>query len=111
LWEIDSGIHKGWNSKDLTDENVFVKTFRFVGSKNGACRIGEVEVRGVEMYDSSDNDLRCTPKLTIGGISKVLSDSQVTYDESITPYLTNMDKRYGTVTGGTEITFTGVGFT
>jgi hypothetical protein len=39
IWEVDSGIHKGWNSKNIDE---VVKSFRFVGSQSGACRVGEV---------------------------------------------------------------------
>jgi hypothetical protein len=63
------------------------------------------------VFDSSSDEVSCTPKLTIGGTSKVLGNSQVTYSGAITPVLTKMSKRYGTVLGGEEIEFTGTGFT
>ena len=70
---MDSGIHKGWNSFDF--ENTRVKTFRFVGKEKNSCRVGEVEVKGIEVFDSPDGEVSCTPKLTIGGKSKVLDNS------------------------------------
>ena len=34
----------------------------------------------------------------------------MTFDGSITPLLTDVNPRYGTVTGGDSVTFTGLGF-
>jgi hypothetical protein len=56
--------------------------------KKGACRVGEVEVKGIEVLNSSSDEVSCTPKLIIGGTSKGLNNSQVTYSGAITPVLT-----------------------
>jgi hypothetical protein len=66
-------------------------------------------VRGIEVYDNSSNTVSCTPKLTIGADSQVLS-STVTYSYERTPVLTSMSKRFATVLGGDEIVFTGTDF-
>jgi hypothetical protein len=107
VWSVDSGIHKGWNSMNIDE---VAKSFRFVGSQSGACKVGEIQVTGIEVYNSGDaNEVSCTPKLTIGAESQNLS-SNIKYSSESTPVLTSMSKRFATVLGGDEIVFTGTDF-
>ena len=53
--------------------------------------------------------MQCTPKLTIGEHSQTLPE--LTYEASVTPVLSTMSKRFGSVLGGDEIEFNGSGFT
>ena len=85
-------------------------SFRFYGRSNGACTVGEVQVKGREVMMSDSVETSCTPKLTIGGVSMNL-DSTVTYSAEFTPILTSMSKRHGSVLGGDIIEFIGIGFT
>ncbi len=66
-------------------------------------------MKGVEAIDSSATSYSCTPILTIGTSTHSLSSS-VTYTSTLTPYLTSISPRYGTVEGGTSVTFTGTNF-
>ena len=103
IWTVDSGIHKGWNSKEIEH---LVKTFRFVGNGRNSCRVGEVQVKGIEVYESPDSSVTCSPTLTIGADTQTLP-SEVVYRADTTPVLTSMNKRFGTVLGGDVIEFTG----
>ena len=64
---------------------------------------------GVETVPDSNSTYKCPVKVIIGSTDITLSD-QVTYDGSISSLLTAVNPRYGTVTGGDSVTFTGVGF-
>jgi hypothetical protein len=103
IWEVDSGVHKGWNSMEISD---IVDNFRFYGQTRGACAVGEVQVKGFEVYNSQDTEVTCQPKLTLGGETEELQ-SDIVYTVDSTPVLNGMNKRYGTVLGGDEIEFTG----
>jgi hypothetical protein len=61
------------------------------------------------VFDSTDDEVSCKPKLTIGGETTELN-APVTYSASVTPVLKEMNKRYGTVLGGDELELTGTGF-
>jgi hypothetical protein len=69
-----------------------------------------VEVKGIEMYDSTASEVECTPTLTIGGTSMTLDAGKVTYSASVTPVLNSISKRYGSVRGGDELVLEGSGF-
>lgn len=98
LWTIDAGVHEGWNSHDFEDigQPAF-NIYRFQGSAPGACRIGEVKLHGVESINSSESSYSCTPKMSLGG--SVTELNPVTFDASVTPVLTGMSERYGSVLG------------
>ena len=103
IWEVDSGVHKGWNHQEIS---ALVKSFRFVGSQQGSCRVGQVEVKGIDVYDSEEEEVSCAPKITIGGQSMEV-DGLVTYRASLTPYLTSISPRLGSVLGGDVVSFSG----
>jgi hypothetical protein len=103
IWEVDSGIHKGWNSMEFDH---LVKTFRFIGYTRDACRVGEVQVKGIEVYESEGSTVTCSPTLTVGEDKQGIP-SEVVYSADATPVLTSMSKRFGTVLGGDVIEFTG----
>ena len=108
IWQVDSGLHKGWNSMDITEEShKLVKTFRFVGSTRYACRVGEVQVKGIEVYEAEGDSVTCAPTLTVGDVEPMELPSEVVYSADATPVLTSMSKRFGTVLGGDVIEFSG----
>jgi len=106
----DGNTHTGWNYVSWDTDKPKHRYFRFSGSGASSCVINEVELHGVEAIDSAADAYSCTPKLTINGLVSDLG-SAVNYQGSITPVLTSMSPRYGTVTGGTSVTFTGTDFT
>jgi len=63
---------------------------------------------GVESIDASTDTHACKPKLHFDGTVKELSND-VTYSSAITPMLSSISPRYGTVVGGDDVTFTGTG--
>jgi len=63
----------------------------------------------VQAIDSSSTTHECVPKVYINGVATPLTNP-VTYDSAVTPNLTAISPRFGTVQGGEPITFTGTGF-
>lgn len=109
LWTVDKSVHEGWNVHDFEDgSQPSFNIYRFAGASNGSCRIGEVRLLGIESIDSDTSQHTCTPKLTLDGVTTNLNP--VTYDGALTPVLTSMSDRYGSVLGGETITFYGTGF-
>jgi hypothetical protein len=113
IYTADELIREGWNSIMFGDSEDIAtpkyRFYRFLGSMAGVCNINEIELYGVETIDNNNADYEVTPALYIGG-SKVKDLGVVTYSGSITPKLTLISPRYGTVEGGETITFTGTGF-
>ena len=109
LWTVDAGVHEGWNGHDFEEgSHPSFNIYRFQGSAQGACRVSEVKLHGVESIDSDEPSYTCTPKITLDGATTALSP--VTYDAAVTPVLTGMSERFGSVLGGETILFLGTGF-
>jgi len=109
LWKVSSEVNEGWNSKvwEGTAQPAY-NSFRYIGSKKGACRISEMKFVGVEVVKSTYDNLPCPAVLNLGGSETKLND--VIYTSSKTPVLTSISPRFGTVKGGTLVTLTGTGF-
>ena len=65
-------------------------------------------MHGVVAINDSQPTYQCTPNLVLDGMTQPLSP--VTYDNAVTPVLTGMSTRFGSVLGGETVTFTGTGF-
>ena len=102
---VGNEIHEGWNYYDLATPLKF-RYYRFKGSGVGSCNVGEFVMIGQVAINNNANTYQCTPSLTVGTITTSLSNP-VTYSASSTPLLTNITPRFGTVKGGTSVTFTG----
>jgi len=63
----------------------------------------------VQTIDSSSVTHDCFPKVYIDGTATALTNA-VSFDSAVTPNLTSISPRFGTVQGGEPITFTGTGF-
>jgi hypothetical protein len=70
--------------------------------------INEIKFQGVESIDNNDPTLTCDAKLVIGSEEDKMDP--VTFKDSLTSSLSSVSPRYGPVTGGTQVTFTGVNF-
>jgi len=70
-----------------------------LGEDWGSCGQSEIKFAGVETVPDSNSTYKCPVKVILGATNITLSD-QVTYDGSISPLLTAVNPRYGTVTGG-----------
>lgn len=109
LFTLDASIHEGWNYFDFAEgEEASYRFYRFFGSNSGSCLVNEVHIFGVEVINDSASTYSCTPHLSINDAVTLLND--VTYDGSVTPTLTSISPRYGTVYGGTTVTFSGDNF-
>lgn len=109
-------VHEGWNYIDYRDdgtEKPAYNSYRFYGSASGACRITEFKLHGVEAIDDENSSFACSPKIFIGGdeLSTSASLESVSYTAAMTPKLTAISPRYGSVLGGTTVTLTGENFT
>jgi hypothetical protein len=65
---------------------------------------------GVETVSNIDATYTCPVAVEMNDVIVKNLTETVTYDGAITPLLTSIEPRYGPVTGGTSITFTGTGF-
>jgi hypothetical protein len=105
-------LHNGWNTIiwDIDDGDTLpsYNAYRFLGSGEGACRVSEVKIVGVEAISNEDSSYACTPVMTVDDVEYSLED--VTYDSSVTPSLSAISPRFGTVYGDTTVTLTGTGF-
>jgi hypothetical protein len=71
--------------------------------------LSEVQFFGVESIASAAQTHDCFPKLYVNG-TETVSTNAVTYSAAVTPNLTAISPRFGTVQGGEPLTFTGTGF-
>jgi len=110
IFTFDENIHSGWNYREYNTSATQPKYrfYRFYSDSKYACEISEAELTGVESIDSSTDTHECTPKLHFDGSVKELTN-KVKYSSSITPMLSAISPRYGTVVGGDDVTFTGTG--
>lgn len=108
LWVMDESVHEGWNSKDFETNRPSYNIYRFQGTDAGSCRVGEVKLHGIESISDSASSYSCTPKLHLAGTVTQLNP--VTYDSAVTPVLTGMSSRFGSVLGNEEVVFSGTGF-
>lgn len=103
-------IHEGWNYvsyRDLPSKPSY-NVYRYWGKVAGSCRVGEFRLTGVDVIADTNPTYPCTPNLIISGVTTPLTP--VTFDGSMTPTLQSISPRFGTVTGGTTVTFTGTNF-
>ena len=108
LFTVGTEIHEGWNIY-LQSPVLSFRFYRFKGTTVGSCNVGEFVLNGVVAIASTASSYSCTPSLTIGTTATALT-SGVTYSSTNTPLLTSISPRYGTVKGGTLVTFTGSNF-
>jgi len=78
---------------------------------SGPCRFNEAVFTGVEVIDNDKADFECSAELWIRGKSKAWVLKKAKYSGASTPLLTEISPRFGTVVGGTDVVFTGTGFT
>lgn len=108
-------LHEGWNYIDYRDdgaEKPAYNSYRFYGTAQGACRITEFKLHGVEAIDDESDSYSCTPKILIGDaqLSTSVALEDISYTASTTAKLTAITPRFGSVLGGTTVTLTGENF-
>jgi hypothetical protein len=112
LFYADDNIHEGWNYHkwETSDEYPKYRFYRFYSSERLGCLMGELKMTGVETVDDSGETYTCPVHVEKDNVViKELSET-VEYSGANTPLLTSMYPRYGTVTGGTSVTFFGDDF-
>lgn len=107
---MDKNLHSGWNYYQWETSDAYPKYryYRFYGASSGACAINEVTLTGVETIDNSDATYTCSAKVVIDGQETSLNT--VEYQGALTTTLTAVWPRFGTVVGGTSVTFSGTNF-
>lgn len=112
LHSADDNIHEGWNYVDWKESssNPKFRFYRFFANSSSGCLVNEVKFTGVETVDNSDATYSCNVEVKINGAPVQNLANNVTYSNTITTLLTSMSPRFGTVTGGTVLTFTGTNF-
>lgn len=112
LFTVDQNLHSGWNYHKWNDTTPTsypkYRFYRFYGASTGACNINEITFTGVETIDNEDSTYTCSAKLMIGSDQTDLNT--VEYQGTLTTNLLAISPRFGTVVGGTPVTFTGSNF-
>jgi DUF2075 family protein len=112
LFTVSTDLHNGWNThiwdSDDGDTMPSYNSYRFLGSGAGACRVSEVKIVGVVAIDNEESTYDCTPVMTVDSVEYTLEN--VTYDATVTPSLSAISPRFGTVYGDDTVTLTGTGF-
>jgi hypothetical protein len=72
--------------------------------------VGEVSLRGYEVIDSTASSYTCQASLVINGVLQAPLTNSITYQNILTPLLTSISPRFGSVVGGELVTFNGAGF-
>ena len=110
IWRVDASVHEGWNYKSWKDTPSDAPNFtvyRFLGNATGSCVINEIKFAGIKTIDNNDASYSCPATLIVDDVSTDLM-ADVTY--GLTAALDSIEPRFGPVTGGTSVTFTGTGF-
>jgi len=70
----------------------------------------EIKFQGLETVDDETETATCKPVFVDSQDIETELTNTVTYQGDLTPLLESIEPRYGPVTGGTDVTFTGTGF-
>jgi hypothetical protein len=113
IFTVGQEIHEGWNYYSYPEgQELKYRFYRFFGNATGSCtNVGEVSFRGVEVIDSNaETYSSCPIELTLNNTAPLTLTGTVNYKAALTPLLTSISPRFGTVKGGENVTFTGVNF-
>ena len=72
--------------------------------------MGEIGLFGYIAIDDNNSSYTCTTQVVLNNTVAAKLSGAVTYQDSLTPMLQSISPRYGTVRGGTVVTFTGTNF-
>jgi hypothetical protein len=105
----DQSLREGWNDHKF-DTPLSSNKFRFLATNKKACQIGEIELWGVQVADSTSSSETCAITINSPGSTTQTMSQTVTYSGASTPTVTGISPEYGTYKGGDELTITGTGF-
>ena len=110
IFKVDQNVHEGWNYKTWNStEYQKYRFYRFHGDSKDLCKMNELKFTGVETIADTNPTYECDVKVITQGTENPVTN-KVLFKNNLTPLLTSISPRYGTVTGGTKVTFTGTGF-
>jgi hypothetical protein len=112
LFTVGKEIHEGWNYYNFPPgKELAYRYYRFYGSHSRSCIVGEISLRGYEVYDSSNLTHTCSANLIVNGVTPAITlKKYITYQATLTPLLKSISPRFGSVVGGDLITFNGENF-
>lgn len=109
IFVADRYMREGWNVHTPTTA-VKYQYYRFFSATKGACQVGEIELWGNIVEDSTSTSKTCDVVLKASGSQTQTFSSHITYQNSASSVVTGISPRYGTYKGGETVTFTGTGF-
>ena len=110
-------MHEGWNYYRFEKPEKF-SSFRLINANNnGLTDIGEIRFFGYEVIDSEELTHNCQIKVELydpldmnkAPVEELLAN-EATYDTKLTPFLSKISPRYGSLKGGETLTLTGDNF-
>lgn len=112
MFTADENMHEGWNYHkwDTTADQPKFRFYRLYNSLDRGCDVNELKMTGVETVDDSNPTYTCDIAIQQGNTILANLTETMTYSGTLTPLLDAVNPRYGTVTGGTSVTFTGSNF-
>jgi hypothetical protein len=112
LFTPDENVHEGWNYHkwENSAEYPTYRFYRFYSDTNNGCLINEIKLTGVETVSNTGATFTCPIAVEVNNEVFATLTETLEYSGTHTTNLTTVEPRYGPVTGGTSITFTGQDF-
>lgn len=112
MFTVDDNLHEGWNYFKWENSNDYPKYrfYRFYNQHRVGCLITEMKLTGVETVSNTDSTYTCPVAVEMNDTVISTLTNTVQYVGTLTPLLTSVEPRYGPVTGGTSVTFSGSQF-
>lgn len=107
---VSEEIHEGWNMYDLSATAPTYSSYRYYNAASNCNKIGEIQFIGHEVLNSVLDAEDCATEVVLEDASVTALDNTVQYQTALTPTLTSVAPRFGSVVGGDAVTFTGTGF-
>ena len=104
---VGEEVHVGWNSYEFEDSPPQFNSYRLYSNATNGCEITEMQLIGHEALDTDAEEYNCPIEITQSDGNTTHLTETVNYRVSLTPVLTAVNPRWGSVEGGTPLTFTG----
>mmetsp|Transcript_41820 Transcript_41820/g.48324 ORF Transcript_41820/g.48324 Transcript_41820/m.48324 type:complete len:161 (+) Transcript_41820:349-831(+) len=109
VFTADTYLKEGWNTYSPSSA-LSSQYYRFFSATKNACQVGEIQMYGNVVENTSATSKVCDVVLIAPGGQIQTFSSQVTYADSASSVVTDVSPRYGSYKGGETVTFTGTGF-
>jgi hypothetical protein len=110
LFTVDINVHNGWNYYTWKDVKPKYAQYRFYSPTAPGCKINEIKFRGTQAVDNNSETHSCPVELFLNEQKQTELVASVDYKGSLSPKLNAINPRFGSVVGGTSVTFSGTGF-